>query len=280
MLSIIILSYQNPALLRLCLKSLAQALSKSVFSYEIIVVDNASTPETRSVVANEFSNEFKSIKLVSIKENAGYTRGNNEGMRAAAGDYLLILNQDIVVPENAIESLLEYFQAHPEIGLIGPELLNFNGTHQDSYFRFYTPLTIFYRRLEHLPFARRILGNFLMRETDFSRIQKPNWISGAAFMTSRAATNQVGLMDESLFHYFSDVDWAHRFWDNGYQVVYYPASKIYHYLGRTSKGRILIFDMLLNRTTHWHMRDAIVYFWKNWLWNWKPKSQYNYATTH
>jgi GT2 family glycosyltransferase len=278
MLSIIILSYRNPALLRLCLKSLSKALITTPLTYEVIVVDNATTLETRQVVTDEFKNIFQSIKLVPLKENTGYTRGVNEGVRVAQGDYILMLNQDIVTPEGSIEKLVQYHQQHPEIGLIAPELLNFNGTHQDSYFRFYTPITMFYRRIGFLPFAHRILDNFLMRETDPQKIQKPNWVSGAAFMTSRKALDDVGLMDESLFHYFSDVDWSHRFWDNEYQVVYYPKAQLFHYLGRTSKGRLLIFDMLLNRTTHWHMRDAIVYFWKYGFFS-KPKLKLSHATT-
>lgn len=280
MLSIIILSYRNPALLRLCLKSLAKAFEQTSLLYEIIVVDNATTPETRSVVQDEFQSAFKSLRLVPLKENAGYTRGNNEGIRAAKGEYLLLLNQDIVVPHGSIENLVAYFKEHPEIGLLGPELLNFNGSHQDSYFRFYSPITMFYRRIEHLPFANRILSHFLMRDSDPKQIQKPDWISGAAYMTSRVAIEKVGLMDESLFHYFSDVDWSRRFWDNGYQVVYYPHAQLYHYLGRSSKGRLLLLDVLLNKTTHWHMRDAIRYFWKHGLRNTTLKARYIYATSH
>ncbi|MEK7582352.1 MAG: glycosyltransferase family 2 protein [Patescibacteria group bacterium] len=261
MISVIILSYRNPALLRLCLKSLVAALPKD-FNYEIVVVDNATRSETRNVVCDEFKEAFRSIKFVPIKKNSGYTRGINEGISAAQGEYFLALNQDIVVLKGAVEKLLLYFKDHLEIGLIGPELLNFNGTHQDSYFRFYTPVTIFYRRIGYLPFARRILDPFLLRETDPSKVQKPDWVSGAAFMTSREAIKKVGLLDEKLFHYFSDVDWARRFWENGYQVVYYPEAKFYHYLGRSSKGKLLIFDIFFNQTTRWHIKDFWRYFRK------------------
>jgi len=101
-----------------------------------------------------------------------------------------------------------------------------------------------------------------MRDVDSNQVQKPDWISGAAFMTTRKALNAVGLLDESFFHYFSDVDWSRRFWENGYQVVYYPGAQIYHYLGRSSKGKMLFFDIFFNRTTRWHIKDAIRYFRK------------------
>ncbi len=274
MLSIVILSYRNPALLRLCLKSLAASIRKD-FDYEVIVVDNATLWETRSVVLDEFQDKFSSIKLIPLKKNTGYTRGVNVGLQAAKGEYILSLNQDIVTPEGAVEKLFKYLTEHLEIGLLGPELLNFNGTHQDSYFRFYTPITIFYRRISHLPFAKKMLDAFLMRETDPTQLQKPDWISGAAFMTSRAAIDKVGLLDEKLFHYFSDVDWARRFWENGYQVVYYPEVKIYHYLGRSSKGRFLIWDIFFNQTTRWHIRDFWRYFRKYGFFN-----RYNKEIAH
>lgn len=260
-LSITILSYRNPALLRLCLKSLALALSKSPIEYEVIVVDNASTPETREA-AEEFNNKLKNLSIIPLKENGGYTKGVNVGLKAAKGKYILSLNHDIVVPEGAIEKLLDFAKQNKH-ALIGPELLNFDGTHQDSYFRYYSPLTVLYRRkVLPLPFTRRVLENFLMRETDTSKTQSPNWISGAAFLTSRESINRVGYLDENLFHYFSDIDWSRRFWENGYQVVYYPEAKIFHYLGRASKGKFWLWDLMTNKTSWWHTMDGLKYFKK------------------
>lgn len=261
MLSITILSYKNPALLRLCLKSLEQSLPKS-FDFEVIVVDNASTEKTRSVVEHEFKNKFPKIKLIALKKNAGYTRGVNEGIRAAKGDYIFYINQDIVMIPGTIENLLSYFKKHPEIGLMGPGLLNFNNSHQDSCFRFYSPLTIVFRRAPYLPFAKKRLEHFLMNDADLSKPTKVDWVSGAAFLTSRVAINQIGLMDENLFHYFSDVDWSRRFWENGYEVVYYPPAKMYHYHGQGSRGKLGLLEALTNKQTRWHISDGIKYFTK------------------
>lgn len=260
-LSIIILSYKNPGLLRLCLNSLIKALPKEL-DCEVIVVDNASTYENRSVVKNEFEGKFRKIKLVPIKENAGYTKGVNEGIKNAEGDYVFYINHDVVMAEGAIGKLLDYLKSRPDIGLIGPELLNFNGTHQNSCFRFYTPVTILYRRIPYLPFASKKLAHFTMKENDMTKILEVDWLSGAAFMSSRSAIDKVGLLDENLFHYFSDVDWSRRFWENGYKVVYYPISKIYHYHGQGSRGRFGIFDIFINKETRWHIIDAIKYFGK------------------
>ncbi len=262
MLSIIIVNYKNPPLLRLCLKSLARNLSNTV-SYEIIVVDSASTIESRMVVTDEFTAAFPRITLVPFSENIGYTRGVNEGIRVAGGEYYLILNPDIIVLPGSVEMLLVYAQEHPEAGLIGPQLLNFDDSIQASCFRFYTPLTILYRRIGHLPLASHVLSPFLMRDVDLRQPTRVDWLMGSALMTSRSVCEHVGLMDQQFFLYMSEVDWARRFWDNGYAVLYYPSAQLYHYHKRESKGRFGIFDVLFKRETRWHIADAIRYFIKH-----------------
>ena len=261
MVSIIIVNYKNPPLLRLCLNSLHRALSAD-FDYEVVVVDSSTSLETEYVVTEEFKNKFKEIRHIPFTENTWYTRGINEGLKTAQGDYMLMLNNDIVTLENSIEKLTDYLKNNPNVGLLGPQLLNFDGSRQDSCFRFYTPLTVLYRRIGHLPFASRIIDHFLMRDADISKPTSVNWLMGSAFMTSRTVLNKVGLLDEKLVHYFSDVDWARRFWENGYRVVYYPDAKLYHYLGRKSKGKFGLFDILFNPATRLHVRDAVRYFQK------------------
>lgn len=278
MISIVILGYRNPALMRLCLKSLAHAM-RSESDYEVIVVDNASTIETRQVVTEEFAATFPSIKLIPIRTNSGYTHGVNEGLRAARGEYIIALNHDIVVEPGSIRALVSYLADHPQVGLIGPRLLNFDGTHQDSYFRFYRPWTIISRRLSLLPGARAERDRFTVRDSNPAHVQEVDWISGAAFMTTRIALEQVGLLDETLFHYFSDVDWAWRFWENGYAVTYYPMAAMAHYLGRTSKGRFGILDPIFNRATRWHISDAIHYFFKHGISGTRPTTRIKHQST-
>jgi hypothetical protein len=215
------------------------------------------------VVTEEFESLFSSVKLVPIRENAGYTRGVNEGIRASTGQYILALNHDIVMEPGTVRMLADYLRDHPQVGLVGPRLLNFDDTHQNSYFRFYRPFSILSRRIPMLPGAQTERERFSMHDSDPAKAQDVDWVSGAAFMTTRQALERVGLMDEDLFHYFSDVDWAWRFWENGYTVAYYPMAAMYHYHGRTSKGRLGILDPLVNRATRWHIKDAIRYFIKH-----------------
>ncbi len=261
MLSIIIINFKNPPLLRLCLKTLKNNLVED-FYHEIIVVDSASSPETRNVVK-----EFPDTILWAFDGNIGYTRGVNEGIKAASGDYFLILNPDIIPIKGAIENIYNYMTKNKDVGLAGPKLLNFDGTAQNSCFRFYTPLTMLCRRtfLGLVPPGKKYLEHFLMNDSDLSKPAKVDWLMGSAIMASRAAVDDVGLMDGDLFLYMTDVDWARRFWENGYKVIYYPYSEMYHYHKRGSKGRFILTDIFLRKETRWHLMDALRYFKKHGL---------------
>jgi GT2 family glycosyltransferase len=257
MLSIIVVNFKNPALLRLCLKSLGRTVD-SKLDYETLVVDISSEIETRNVVLEEFPN----AKLLPFKNNIGYTKGVNEGIKASSGDYLLVLNPDIVPLKNSIEMLLGYMKKHKDVGLAGPQLLNFDGTPQQSCFGFYNAITIGYRRVGYLPFKKWVLKKFLLDGKSLSDVRTVDWLMGSALMVRRDAIDKVGLMDEKFFLYFSDVDWAKRFWENGYKVVYYPLSKIYHYHRRVSKRNAWIVDVFINRQSRQHIKDGFRYLYK------------------
>jgi len=258
MLSILIINYKNPPLLRLCLTSLKRALSSSL-KHEILVVDISASPETKNVVK-----EFSETKLLAFKENIGYTKGVNEGIKASSGDYILVLNPDIIPRPGSIERLVSYLKGNPGIGLVGPRLLNFDGSAQSSCFRHYTPLTILCRRssLGRTPWGKKILDRFTMADKKLNEPTKAEWLMGSAIMVSRKAADKVGLMDEKFFLYMSDVDWARRFWENSFEVSYYPNSEMYHYHKRESKGYLGLLDVFINKQSRWHLIDAIRYFRK------------------
>jgi len=257
-LSIIVVNFKNPPLLRLCLKSLFQNLESS-FKKEIIVVDVSSSVETRNIIS-----EFPEVKLVCFKENIGYTKGVNEGIKASQGEAVLIINPDIIPLKGSIERMADYIYRNEKIGLLGPQLLNFDGSIQNSSFAFYSPLTILYRRtfLNLLPWAKKELNRFLASNKDKTKISEVDWIMGSALMTTKKAIDNIGPMDNNLFLYMSEVDWAHRFWENGYKVIYFPEAQMYHYHRRGSKGRLDAFD-IIKKETRWHIIDAIKYFRKH-----------------
>ena len=167
-LSIIITSHKNPELLKVCLDALKKNISLD--DYELIVADSE-TEEPTELMMRE---DYPQIKFLPCKENVGFQFLVNRGIKASRGDYILILNGDIIVKKDSIEKLLVFLKSHPEAGLIGPQLLNFNETLQYSCFRYYTPLTIAYRRtfLGRFRFAQKTLDKFLMKDFDHQSLQR------------------------------------------------------------------------------------------------------------
>jgi len=257
-LSIIVTHYKTPELLKLCLGSLVEA---SVgIETEIFVLDSESQDETEAMVKHDFS----SVSFIPFKKNTGYAKIVNAGLGKAQGDFLLVLNADIIVAKDALSKMIEYLDQNSEIGVLGPQLLNFNNTVQASYFRFHRPMTIFYRRtwLGRLPWGKKELAKFEMKEVDKSKIFESDWILGAALMIKKEALAQVGLMDERFFMYFEDTDWCRRFWKKKWKVVYFPEAKMHHYHGRASKKSNALSDVFINKYLWIHMSSALKYFWK------------------
>jgi len=259
-LSIVIVHYKTPELLRLCLSSIRDNLSLSPNEFETLVVDSASERISRDIVRHE----FPGIKLLDHKENLGFARGVNIGIKKSSGKYVMILNADTVVREDSIEKMLEYIEPRKDIAILAPQLLNFNGTSQQNYFSYYKPQTIVYRRSGILArmFGKKELEHFTMAGLDPNEIQTPDWVMGGIIMIRRSAVEDIGYMDERFFMYFEDVDWARRFWHNGYKVVYYPEAKIYHSYQHESRSKLGPLGVLFNKKGRWHFTSGVKFFWK------------------
>ncbi|MEK7600614.1 MAG: glycosyltransferase family 2 protein [Patescibacteria group bacterium] len=256
-ISCIIVNYQRPALLRLALQSLSRAVLPTT-DLEVIIVDSASTPETRAVVRDEGAALFQNIVLVPRTENTGYTKGNILGVERATGDYICILNPDIVPEHGSLEMLAHTLEEHPAIGLVAPTLFNFDGTVQASTFRMPTLSSILARRM-WIPGRTKALNAYLYTNAQTEELQEVDWALGAALMTRRETLQRVGFFNPTFFHYLSDVDWARRIWDNRLTVVRASRARMYHYLRRESKGRFWLWDALMKQTTRRHILDGMRY---------------------
>lgn len=257
-LSIIITRFRNPEMLKVCIDSIKKNLTLT--NYEIIVSDSETDEETELLMREVYSE----ITFIPSKDNIGFEGTVKNGYKKCRGKYILILNHDIIVKKDSIENMLSHIKNNPNIGICGPKLLNFNESLQPSCFRFYTPLTIIYRRtfIGRFGFAKKHLDKFLMKDFDHKNIQEVDWLMGSAMMTSKKAIEKVGLMDSQFRLYFEDVDWCRRFWMNGFKVIYFPLSEMYHYHGRGSAGKNIIKTLFSNRLTWIHIFSAIKYFIK------------------
>ncbi|MFA4873134.1 MAG: glycosyltransferase family 2 protein [Patescibacteria group bacterium] len=254
-LSIIILNYKKINLVRQQLRSLDEL--HLPFSYETIVVDNASGDRIETL-----SKEFPNVLALPLTWNCGMGAGNNTGLKRAQGEYVLILNPDVILLPRAIETLCEYLSKSPRVGMAGPKLLNPDQTLQYSCFRFPRWYTPFFRRtkLSHFSAGKSELDRFLMREWDHNDIRSVEWLQGSAFLVRRNALEEVGLFDERFFLFFEDTDWCRRFWQKHWEVAYVPDAVMVHYPQRLSS-----FDGIwtfFNRLTWIHISSWVKYFWK------------------
>ncbi len=260
--TIAINSYKSPELLRLSLRALREHLRSASFSFEILVVDSA-TEEATEMLLRE---EFPEVCFFPNANNVGFGRLIDRSIKEAQGEYIFFINADIIVQEKSIEKLLAYAEAHPEIGLLGPKQINFNGGVQQSCYRFYQPRTVLYRRtfLGKLSFGKKHLRWFTLADEDLSLPKTVDWVIGSAMFVSKANAEKVGPMDERFFMYMEDVDWCRRFWEAGLQVVYYPDSVVYHYHAKGSAKGGFFLSLLMNRLTWYHIESAVKYFVKYW----------------
>ena len=258
MLSIIITHHRTPVLLKLCLKSIKENIGQ--IEHEIIVVDSQAEPETQDLIKEN----FPLVRFVSFPNNVGYAKIVNKGIESSQGEYLLILNADIIVLKESINRLVEFIQNHSQVGLVGPQLLTFNNLIQNSCFCFPNIGAIIARRtfLGKLNWGKKKINHFLMKEEDFSSLKRVDWLQGSAMLVRKEAIKKVGLLDERFFMYLEDADWCRRFWQNSYEVVYLPTAQMAHYYYRTSKKWGGFLDIFLNKYTRLHLVSAVKYFWK------------------
>jgi len=259
-LSIIITSYKNPQLLKVCLDSLKEGAAD--ISYETIVADSETQEDTEMMMRED----YPGVKFFPFRDNVGFQALLKKGISAAAGTYFLFLNGDIIVTPGSLRELLIYVKNNPDVGMAGPKLLNFNGSLQYSCFRFYHPATILFRRtfLGHFPFAKKHLNWFLMKDYDHHAPKDVDWLMGSALLVSRHALEDVGYMDPQFFMYMEDVDWCRRFWEKGYKVMYYPTVSMHHYHGKGSARGGVLRSLVSNRLTWIHIVSAMKYFKKYW----------------
>lgn len=261
-LSVIVNHYKSPEVLKLCLNYLKKNAPESS---EIIVTDSETEEKTEDLMRHE----YPAIKFLSSCENIGFAKSVNRGILHAKGDFFLIINADVIIAEkDAISKMLAFIQKNADIGILGPKLLNINGAHQPSCFRFYSPLTILARRT---PFGKTRWGK---KELERFILPPPNpllrkegtlpvdWLMGSALLVRRQAWGQVGPMNENYFMYFEDTDWCRSFWEKGWKVVYYPETFFYHYHFQASKKRGPIIDLFTNKYTRIHLTSAVKYFRK------------------
>lgn len=221
-LSIIVVNFNTKKLLQDCLESIFQQTRG--IKFEVIVVDNASKDGSAAMVKKAFPQAV----LIQNKQNRGFAQANNQGIRKAKGEYLLLLNSDTKVINNALKKLVDFARTKPDLGVVGPRLLNRDGSHQPSTAPFLT-----------LPVALvwLVTGDRLIYSSP-QKTRQADWVMGSALMVKNQALKKAGLLDEKFFMYVEEVEWCYRIKKAGWQVWFYPGAKIFHLVrGSSPEGK-------------------------------------------
>jgi GT2 family glycosyltransferase len=230
-LSIVVVSWNTKDLLRDCLASIyAQAPAAD---FEVILVDNASTDGSAEMA----SGEFPSVRLIRNPDNRGFVRANNQALEAARGRYVLLLNSDTVVLDDAIGRTLRYAELHPEAAVVGCKVLNPDRSLQRSCFMYPSPLNMLLQStFAYKLFPKsRFFGREFMTWWDNSDERRVETICGCFSLVRRQAIDEVGPMDPIFYFYGDDPDWCRRFTKAGWDVRFFPGASIVHLGGQSTR---------------------------------------------
>ncbi|MBN2593271.1 MAG: glycosyltransferase family 2 protein [Sedimentisphaerales bacterium] len=228
--SIIIVSWNTKGLLRDCLSSVCENAGE--IDYEIIVIDNASTDGSAEMVKND----FKQVILIENSENRGFAAANNQGMAIAKGRYVLLLNSDTVVLDDAIANTARFADENPQAAVIGCRVLNPDRTLQRTCFMFPSVLNMLLSStyLYKLFPKSRFFGREQMTWWNRNDVRPVDVVTGCYMLVRREAIDQVGMMDERFFMYCEETDWCYRFREKGWMVMFAPVGQIIHFGGQST----------------------------------------------
>jgi hypothetical protein len=232
--SIIIVTWNSAGYIEGCLKSITNK------GYEIIAIDNASRDKTPKMIE-----QFPDVKLIRNDKNMGFARANNQGITIAQGQYLLFLNPDTIILEDAVDKMFRFMKANSDVGAIGPKLLNPDYTVQPSCREFPT-YKIFLWEFTGLskifPHSKRF-GCWRMGYFDHQTLKEVDQPMGSCLMMRRKTINQIGIFDERFSMFMNDVDLCYRIKEAGWKIYFFPDASVIHYGGKSTglvKAKMII----------------------------------------
>ncbi|MBN2027622.1 MAG: glycosyltransferase family 2 protein [Actinobacteria bacterium] len=258
--ALVIVNYNTASDLRACLESVCREFPV----VETVVVDNGSTDGSREMVKSE----FPWARLVDNPGNPGYASACNRGIGATEEPYIFILNSDVeFTPQHMVcvkedgsrtpgglEAVLERMDETPDIGALGPMVLNSDGSVQMSCRRFPSMFeNLVHGFLGDVWPGNPLTRSYQMKDMCRDRATDVDWVSGAAMLLRREAAQRVGGFDEDYFMYVEDVDICWRLREAGYRMVYDPALRLIHHIGRTSSQQSV-------RMLYHHHRSMFLFF--------------------
>lgn len=231
--SVIIVNWNTRDILSNCLASIYS--NTELEKFEVIVVDNGSVDKSVNMVREK----FPQVYLIENKENRGFAAANNQGIRKAKGRYVLVLNSDTEVLDDAIAQTVKFADTHPEAAVVGCRVLNPDKTLQPTCFMFPSVLNLFLAAtyLYKIFPKSKFFGRERMSWWDRSDEREIDVVTGCFMLVRKEAIERVGLMDESFFMYGEETDWCYRLKNSGHKIMFTPSTEIIHYGGASSTQR-------------------------------------------
>lgn len=264
-LSVIIVNYNVKHFIEQCLFSVLQASQN--LATEVFVVDNNSVDGSVALIKEK----FPQVILIENKENTGFSVANNQAIRMAKGEYVLLLNPDTVVQEDTFTKIIAFMDVHQDAGGLGVKMLDGQGNFAPESKRgLPTPEVAFYKMFgfsKLFPKSKRF-GKYHLSYLPEDQINEIDVISGAFMLMRKTVMDKIGLLDETFFMYGEDIDLSYRITKAGYKNYYFPETQIIHYKGESTKrgsvNYVLVFykAMAIFAKKHFSASNA---FWFNFL---------------
>jgi len=247
-LTIIIVTWNTKDLLLECLDSVYRCIED--LDFRVVVVDNASVDGSAEAVREH----FPQAELIVNEENRGFIKANNQVLPSVSSRYVALLNSDTKLIKGAMETLVDFMDQHPRVGMAAPQYLNADGSKQNSFENFPGLASeLLNKSLLKILFPQKYPSKRKTYDTPLA----VDSVVGACMTVRTEALERVGYMDEDYFFFLDDTDWSHRMWQAGYEVFYVPQAQIYHVGGAATKKKIPI------QTWIEYYRSMYIFFRKN-----------------
>lgn len=252
-LSIVIVSWNVKDLLKKCLSSVFD--NQGDIELEVFVVDNNSADDSVKMVQEE----FPQVKLIANSKNLGFATANNQAIKQARGEYVLVLNPDTEILPDTLEKSLQFMAGNPDCGAMGCQILSGDKTIQPSVRRFpkFWPIFLMMIKAPKIFKNLKAINKYLATDFDYSATQEVDQIMGAYMLIPQKAFTEIGMFDEKFFIWFEEVDLCRRIKQAGKKVFYYPEPKIIHYGGSSFAQQSRVTKQMRFFKSAWH------YFMKN-----------------
>jgi GT2 family glycosyltransferase len=226
--SIIIVNWNSTLYLNQCLDSIRNTIAR--VEYEVLVVDNASDDFN----LGQMTLKYEWVRYIVNKTNEGFARGNNIALKMAAGEYILLLNPDIVLKKNAVEEMLRTMDSDLKVGIVGPRILREDGSVAMVCRRNFPSL---FNSFFSLFFIDNILHKIFKKIylRPFYKTGSAKCLSGACLLIRKKYFDVIGFFDEIVPMYLDDIDLCYRYWSHGYSIVYCSTAEIIHFEGKSTK---------------------------------------------